>query len=484
MLNPKNKLYRWGPISACPLFMYFAIETAFEPLKKLFGITYTESLIIFKDKKVTWFLDDKELGKQSKQFVERVILQPKNSKKYFYLWNIRTDKLAKLFTHLDRIDLNLLTDKQFVAVYKRFTKTYSDWFIITISIELTASYLEPYLGERLRSYFSEKEQTEYQTAFSTLSAPTTLTFYRQEQKDLLKILLLPKHKQEKALLAHQKKYYWILNSYAEGKILPVEYFREELNKQSVVDSNKILSEIEGYVSQIKKDKKDMLRKIHPSQKDLQLIKFVETFSRLLDERKMYNFRAEHYLELFVKEFAQRTHQKTNDLKYLLPEELADVLLHTDSNLIRAREECLVFSCTDEFIKQHVGAQAAVFAEKFLGISHVKEDVIHGTVASMGIQRHFRGTARIILSINEIHKLTDGDILVTTMTSPDFVIGMKKAGAIITDTGGMLSHAAIVSRELKIPCIVGTEIATQMIHDGDVVELHCVKGTVKVVRHVH
>ena len=89
---------------------------------------------------------------------------------------------------------------------------------------------------------------------------------------------------------------------------------------------------------------------------------------------------------------------------------------------------------------------------------------------------------MILSGATNGKVKKGDVLVTTMTSPDFVIGMKKAIAIITDTGGILSHAAIVSRELKKPCIVGTEVATKVIHDGDIVEIHSGRGTVRIVKH--
>jgi pyruvate,water dikinase len=109
-------------------------------------------------------------------------------------------------------------------------------------------------------------------------------------------------------------------------------------------------------------------------------------------------------------------------------------------------------------------------------------MIHGQVASVGDNYYFRGTARVVHSISEIGKIQEGDVLVAPMTSPDYVIGMKKAGAIITDVGGMLSHAAIVSRELKKPCIVGTQFATEVIKNGDVVELHCGKGTVRIIKH--
>jgi len=76
-----------------------------------------------------------------------------------------------------------------------------------------------------------------------------------------------------------------------------------------------------------------------------------------------------------------------------------------------------------------------------------------------------GKVRILKSSKEIKDMERGEILVTEMTTPDFVPGMKKAAAIITDTGGMTSHAAIVSRELGIPCIVGTGNATQVLKDG-------------------
>ena len=74
----------------------------------------------------------------------------------------------------------------------------------------------------------------------------------------------------------------------------------------------------------------------------------------------------------------------------------------------------------------------------------------------------------------------GDILVTEMTTPDFVPAMKRASAIVTDKGGITCHAAIVSRELNIPCVIGTKIATKVFKDGDVVEVNATSGVVKKV----
>lgn len=73
---------------------------------------------------------------------------------------------------------------------------------------------------------------------------------------------------------------------------------------------------------------------------------------------------------------------------------------------------------------------------------------------------------------------EGDILVAKAAMPDYVPAIRKAGAIITDLGGLTSHAAIFSRELKVPCIIGTKIATKVLKDGDLVEMDVGKGVVK------
>ena len=78
-------------------------------------------------------------------------------------------------------------------------------------------------------------------------------------------------------------------------------------------------------------------------------------------------------------------------------------------------------------------------------------------------------------------MKDNEILVSPMTVPDYLPAMKKAKAIITDEGGITCHAAIVSRELGIPCIVGTKIATQVLKDGDRVEVDANKGIVKILK---
>lgn len=106
------------------------------------------------------------------------------------------------------------------------------------------------------------------------------------------------------------------------------------------------------------------------------------------------------------------------------------------------------------------------------------NVITGTVAFKG---NVQGTVRYIHTFDDMKDFKPGEILVTEMTNPRYVPIMKQASAIITDEGGTTCHAAIASRELKVPCIVGTKIATQVLKNGDIVEVDADNGTVTILK---
>ncbi len=112
-------------------------------------------------------------------------------------------------------------------------------------------------------------------------------------------------------------------------------------------------------------------------------------------------------------------------------------------------------------------------EEEVEVEHGKV-LLKGLGASPGIAT---GKVKVILSEKEISKVEEGDILVTTMTTPDMVPAMKRAAAIVTDEGGLTCHAAIVSRELGVPAVVGTREATKVLKDGMIVTVDGEKGVV-------
>ena len=105
------------------------------------------------------------------------------------------------------------------------------------------------------------------------------------------------------------------------------------------------------------------------------------------------------------------------------------------------------------------------------------DNIKGVSAFGGI---VRGIVRIIDNPLLVKDFKKGSVLVAGMTRPDYFPFVKKSSAVITDAGGILSHAAIIARELKKPCVIGTKIATKVLHNGDLVEVDANKGLVKII----
>ncbi|MDD4902059.1 MAG: PEP-utilizing enzyme [Patescibacteria group bacterium] len=104
--------------------------------------------------------------------------------------------------------------------------------------------------------------------------------------------------------------------------------------------------------------------------------------------------------------------------------------------------------------------------------------IKGLSAFKGV---VRGVVKIIRHPRELGKIKKGEVLVSPMTLPSFISAMQKASAFVTDEGGITCHAAIIARELKKPCVIGTKIATKVLRDGDLVEVDADKGIVKILK---
>jgi len=104
--------------------------------------------------------------------------------------------------------------------------------------------------------------------------------------------------------------------------------------------------------------------------------------------------------------------------------------------------------------------------------------MEGQIAFKGV---VSGKVKIVNKIADIKKVKVGDILVSIATSPDVLPAMIKASAFVTDSGGITSHAAIIARELKKPCVIGTKLATKVLQDGDLVEVDAQRGIVRKIK---
>ena len=112
-------------------------------------------------------------------------------------------------------------------------------------------------------------------------------------------------------------------------------------------------------------------------------------------------------------------------------------------------------------------------ENVAGIKEVK-----GQIGNKGI---VRGRVRIVKNYKQADSVKPGEVIVSPMTTPDFLVAMKKSAAFVTNEGGIICHAGIVAREMGKPCVIGTKIATQVFKNGDYVEVNANTGVVKIIK---
>jgi len=184
------------------------------------------------------------------------------------------------------------------------------------------------------------------------------------------------------------------------------------------------------------------------------------------------------LRKYTKLIAKKTGYPLNLVDFLTIDE---VELYLKNNKLPLKKELisrsngLAFFCQGKNVKLLTG-NAYVDLQKFL-VSFTGNE-LKGATAYKGMAK---GTARIILNPLKVKIFNKGDVLITGMTRPEFLSLMKKASAFVTDAGGLLSHAAIVARELKKPCILATENASKVIKDGDLVEVDANNGIVRILK---
>ncbi|OGM04462.1 hypothetical protein A2715_05160 [Candidatus Woesebacteria bacterium RIFCSPHIGHO2_01_FULL_39_32] len=288
------------------------------------------------------------------------------------------------------------------------------------------------------------------------------------------------------LRRHTQKFCWISMWGVTDKPLTSKYFRDEID--TLVDN------IENPLLEIEKLKKEhsrrkeifdkTLKKLNASEHLEGLARILQSYVFLRTYRKNAYSKA-NYLHLpLLYETGRRMGLNNREAKYVTYDEMLDFLdkgKGVFKPLIKERikgwatllwdGETFVFSGKSE-VKRAI-KKYNIFVEEASEGNQVK-----GRVASTG---KVRGKVRVVRSLKGIGKVEKGDILVATMTTPDYMLAIHKCAGIVTDEGGVTCHAAIISREFNIPCIVGTGNATQVLEDGDLVEVDAEKG---IVRKLH
>ncbi len=303
------------------------------------------------------------------------------------------------------------------------------------------------------------------TVMETLTAPEDLSFYQEEEIALA---------ETNDLATHAMKYSWIQNGFDSVHATPESVFAGRKKELSA----SLKSEHANRLKVVKEKKEVMQRTYRLPQDVMDMAHAIVDAVVWQDIRKREVLIMLQYLDSFVNEIARRHGLDKESLLNCTPQEIDDVVAGRELTVgLEERKTAFGYVLKPGKISVLDSATTLAYWEAYLRPKSTDAKELKGITACAG-KGPMQGRVHIVLDARNASDFQSGEILVTTMTTPEYIFVMKKAGAIVTDNGGLTSHAAIVSRELNVPCVVGTKYATQILKDGDMVEVDANNGIVR------
>jgi rifampicin phosphotransferase len=381
----------------------------------------------------------------------------------------------------DKIDFETVSLEEIIQFWNQYIDlSYRFCAVIILPLFIEAD-MEAVLKTAIREKFPESQADG---AFHSLTTPIKMGVVAEEELKLLELAIRKSAGEDisSALLKHAQEFSWMKNNAFEGSYYTIEDYLLRVSEYAQQDPRGKLHSYQEKIANEKAVFKTYRDQFSDTKSILSLIDTLQESIYFRSWRTERFYRNAYYLQTFFKETANLLGcDAQGDLFYLTPDQIISHLSgkeHADRERIAMRKQSYlmygdargVWVLSDSGTVRDAKNKIRIKAE-------VISDVIQGQVAFHG---HVTGKVKIVLSASQLHEVAEGDILVTPSTTPDYVPTLKRVQAVITEEGGVLSHASVISRELHIPCIIGTKIATQVLHDGDLVEVDADNGVVRVI----
>ncbi len=468
---------------ACPHFMFFlgdAHTSSIQHTPYPFGqrLAYAG----FSKNRADWYHSLPALQKTAASIIQASEQNPHISRdmvRDFYPWQ---EQFYTQCRTINGMNLTALTDTELLETYNALADTYTKKLNASPLIDGFALSTDEDISSKIRVHLDQQGMgRDFVEFFEVLTAPTFLSFLQEEEIALLRVAdEIRQHPSDAAdcIYAHQQAYFWIQNNYVKDHVLNANAFEERVRQWNQIDLIAKANELKALPLHHAQRKQELLTRIALPEELTTLLNITDDFNAWQDERKKGTFWATHVFSTLLQEFSRRTGYTMDELKYCFPPEMASALdKKISKEELQARfEYCMILWTADSY-SVTTDQEFIATLDKIGTGAYVHTNELKGFSAQLGTAR---GKVKIIESAEEIAKIEEGDILVAVMTRPDYLPAMKKAAAFVTDEGGITCHAAIVAREMKKPCIVGTKIATKIFKDGDLLEVDADNGLVRLI----
>ncbi len=480
-----NQTPKWVPIVSrrfTPFRIYITALGCHDEVRRYLGVG-CDSLVITKNELGSYYLFAEDTKRLSKSVQAKVQENPNFSSELA----AECRRACAELVDVSRESANNIARQTNVAL-KNKLQAYCDSYIRFAKFMAIPVALERTLTASIETAIANVAGKDRIKEFlGKLMTTPTLADSQKESLDLLRLAVEVKKNGADvgALDDHAEKYRWLSCYNIDELAYTTKYFSERLALLLAKD----VAELEKELVEMEQRLPHDIQIYHQTLKELSLPTQPEKEIELLRElvylrtfRVEMQSKANYYIQPLFQAIANQLKISLRHACALLPAELSSAL---DSKLILSEteleERCqnYAFRYDENGILFMVGQKnTPAIEQQELGTQKIDAIAeLRGTTAYQGVAS---GQARVVITKEEIKKFKTGEILVTPMTTPEFVPAMKKAAAIVTNEGGVLCHAAIMARELKVPCIIGTERATTVFKTGDKIVVDATNGIVKKI----
>ncbi|MFC1598136.1 PEP-utilizing enzyme [Patescibacteria group bacterium] len=459
--------------------------------KQEFGARIANSMVASYGKNHVIYHDPDEWN----AFAQPVFAKACSSLDAFYKYKvmIETDQqqFVKVCQEIVEKELGSASPEQLSKMYEKYDRAYLDFFNTAIWIPFI---VEPLINEDADAELkklSERRglQDRYEEFFDAIFLPEKKNAVTQEREDLLKIVQaveeggLGEEEIRQRLEEHTNKYCWIPCYDIYDKPWTEVDFKqshEDASQSDWQDELQRIKDVERRHEQFVK----ALDELQCDERLRTLFTITHELTFIKDERDDFRRRGSFLIQPFFIELGKRMGGLSlPEVSNLISTEVRDFFQTGALPLtekIKERVDGYVLKRKDDSEQVEIYSGQEAEEVKARELAHLqKEEVqdVKGIVGSNGVAT---GPARLVITKHDLRKVEPGDIMVAVTTHPDYVPAMRRCAAIVTDEGGLTCHAAIVARELQIPCIVGTKLATATFQDGEILVLDAENGSARKV----
>lgn len=503
----------WFIFEEIPRTHYHLFEGVFDywgkGMKKDIGVAF-DILSIFKKGDMYYCFPRKSYQEAGKIILEKTLKNPQ----WFIKKNNKIRKLSleliESSNRLQKMDFSELSDRKLIEFFSKHSfihqATHASGMlgiVLEWDHELLSTYLKNYLKEKIKE---KKSNLKLGEAFSILTIPldesfqikqerealeiaskilkkekTANLFIRKKAEEIIKLLPSIDKKLDKEIEEHYRKYCWLPYMYI-GPAWEKGYFIEQISAlvKNPEELPLILSKMNQRIREAREKQKKLIKILSIDRKHQTLLGISRELIYLKALRKDAMYFSFYAYEPLLKEIGKRAYLSVTQLRHLLPRELNKAVSGKkfNPNELNERRKFSVILVMNGKWKIFTGKKAIQYEKQAPKPEEYKITELEGSTAVPGM---VKGTVKIVNLPEDMPKMQEGNVMVSHTTNPNIVPAMKKAAAIVTDIGGATCHAAIVSRELNIPCVVGTKVATKVFKDGDLIDVNANHGIVKKVK---